>query len=334
MMHQFDHRWATYREDGNTVKVTAEQKRDCNFTVRPRYWVDKSAVFERLKEDEATTDHTDHNDTPPVCPCRPWFPKWLMGWRDICRATDERTVIASIVPFVGTGDTFLLMFPNHKNKCLSACLLADQNSIVHDYVARQKVSGTHLKYHYKKQLPTLPPSAYTQADIDFIVPRVLELTYTAVDLIPFAEDLWDSADANMRRLFLEQRHGRADKRTTTNLRFDHSNHTNNNNNEKMSVRSVSSVVNFLPPFAFDPDRRALLRAELDARYARLYGLDRDDLRYILDPADLMGADYPSETFRGLKDKETAEYGEYRTRRLVLEAWDRGEDCKGDTVDKY
>jgi hypothetical protein len=90
----------------------------------------------------------------------------------------------------------------------------------------------------------------------------------------------------------------------------------------MSVRSVSSVVNFLPPFTFDPDRRALLRAELDARYARLYGLDRDDLRYILDPADLMGVDYPSETFRVLKDKETAEYGEYRTRRLVLEAWDR------------
>jgi hypothetical protein len=60
---------------------------------------------------------------------------------------------------------------------------------------------------------------------------------------------------------------------------------------------------------------------LDARYARLYGLSRDDLRYILDPADLMGKDYPSETFRVLKEKEIAEYGEFRTRRLVLEAWD-------------
>jgi hypothetical protein len=48
-----------------------------------------------------------------------------------------------------------------------------------------------------------------------------------------------------------------------------------------------------PPFAFDPDRRAVLRAELDAYYARLYGLTRDELRYILDPADVMGADYPS-----------------------------------------
>ena len=36
----------------------------------------------------------------------------------------------------------------------------------------------------------------------------------------------------------------------------------------------------------------------------------------------MGNDYPSETFRVLKDREIREYGEYRTQRLVLEAWDR------------
>lgn len=43
---------------------------------------------------------------------------------------------------------------------------------------------------------------------------------------------------------------------------------------------------------------------------------------ILDPADVMGADYPSETFRVLKKNEIAKYGEYRTARLVLQAWDR------------
>jgi len=77
-----------------------------------------------------------------------------------------------------------------------------------------------------------------------------------------------------------------------------------------------------PPFRFDPERRALLRAELDAYYAHLYGLTRDELRYILDPADLMGPDYPSETFRVLKTNELRQFGEYRTQRLVLEAWDR------------
>ena len=193
-----------------------------------------------------------------------------MGWRDICRATDERTVIASVVPRSGTGDTLLLMFPKVDEHGIIACLLADQNSLVHDFVARQKVGGTHLKYHMKKQITAVPLSSYTNTDLAFISSHVLELTYTSNDLKPWAEDL-----------------GYKGK-----------------------------------PFTFDPGRRDLLRAELDAYYARLYGLTRDELRYILDPADLMGPDYPSETFRVLKKNEEATFGEYRTRRLVLEAWDR------------
>ena len=76
-----------------------------------------------------------------------------------------------------------------------------------------------------------------------------------------------------------------------------------------------------PPFPWDDDRRAQLRAELDAWYARAYGLTRDELCYILDPADVRGPDYPSETFRVLKKNEIACYSEYRTARLVLAAWD-------------
>lgn len=72
------------------------------------------------------------------------------------------------------------------------------------------------------------------------------------------------------------------------------------------------------------DRRAILRAELDAYYAKLYGLTRDELRYILDPKDVYGPDFPGETFRVLKEKEEKDYGEYRTRRLVLKAWDKME----------
>ncbi|MEN2786740.1 hypothetical protein ACFOKI_01425 [Sphingomonas qilianensis] len=75
------------------------------------------------------------------------------------------------------------------------------------------------------------------------------------------------------------------------------------------------------PFGWDEDRRAQLRAELDGWYAPAYGLTRDELRYVLDPKDVMGADYPSETFRVLQKNETAKYGEYRTRRLVLAAYD-------------
>jgi hypothetical protein len=70
------------------------------------------------------------------------------------------------------------------------------------------------------------------------------------------------------------------------------------------------------------DWRELLRAELDAYYAHLYGLTLDELRYILGPADVMGANHPTEISRVLKASEQRQFGEYRIRRLVPEAWDR------------
>ncbi len=55
--------------------------------------------------------------------------------------------------------------------------------------------------------------------------------------------------------------------------------------------------------------------------ALLYGLTRDELRYILHRKEIHGEVFPSETFRVLK-KEMKQFGEYRTRRLVLEACDK------------
>jgi hypothetical protein len=204
-------------------------------------------------------------------------PRWLMGWRDICRSTDERTVIASLVPRVGVGHTMPLLF-TEQSPALCAALLANLCSLAFDYVARTKVGGTHLTYGYLKQFPVLPPDRYTPADLAFIVPRVLELTYTADDLQAWGEDLAD----------YDPRPGAEQGQ----------------------------------PFAWNPNRRAQLRADLDTYYARLYGLTCDELRYILDPKDVMDADYPSETFRVLKDGEMRAFGEYRTGRLVLEAWDQ------------
>jgi len=258
MVHQFDHRWAEYAEDGKTTRdLTDTDHADPARTTRPRYWVPQNEVDQRLN-------------------ARNWPRGWLLGWRDITNATNERTVIAGVVPRVGVGHTFPLMFVEQDDIRLWAALLANLNMLVLDYVARQKVGGTHLTYGYLKQFPILPPGAYTPTDLDFIVPRVLELTYTAEDLRPWAEDLGFTG----------------------------------------------------APFPWNPERRHQLRAELDAYYARLYGLTRDELRYILDPADVEGDDYPSETFRVLKEKEIREFGEYRTRRFVLEAWDRQNRAQG------
>lgn len=262
MIHQFDHRWATYQSAAGAQAAgdgESDSSRDCSpqekanpqFSVTPRYWVAASDVNKKLAD-------------------KGWDKGWLMGWRDITNATNERTVIASVVPRSGVGNQMPLLFADVADARFHAALLANFAALTLDFVARHKTGGTHMNYFIFKQLPVLPPERYADANLDFIVPRVLELTYSAHDLASWASDLGYNGE----------------------------------------------------PFAFDPTRRAQLRAELDAYYARLYGLNRDELRYILDPADVMGDDYPSETFRVLKKNELNALGEYRTQRLVLEAWDK------------
>jgi len=256
MVHQFDSRWATYQQDGNTVRdCTENEKRKSGYEPLPRYWVPQKEVDRRLSAKE-------------------WNRQWLMGFRDITNATNERTVISSAIPRVGVGHTMPLYFlnPSFSPEHWLA-FLSNMNSLVLDYVARQSVGGTHLTYNYLKQFPVLTPDQYTKDDLRFLCVRAQELVYTTLGMRPFAEDLGFSG----------------------------------------------------PPFPWNPKRRALLRAELDAYYAMLYGLTRDELRYILDPADVKGDDYPSETFRVLKNNEIRNFGEYRTARLVLQAWDRLEE---------
>lgn len=252
LIHHYDHRWAAYEADGSSGDVTLAEKQDPDFKITPRYWVERREVEDRLK-------------------AQGWDRQWLMGWRGIARTTDVRSVIGSVFPISGVGNSCHLMLPDSSADAAKvACLAASITAIPFDYVARQKIGGTNFNFFIPMQLPVLSPSAYCQADIEFILPRVLELTYTSKDMEPWASDLGYSG----------------------------------------------------APFIFDPERRSLQRAELDAFYAHLYGLNRDELRYILDPADVMGPDYPSETFRVLKNNELRQFGEYRTQRLVLEAWDR------------
>ena len=70
------------------------------------------------------------------------------------------------------------------------------------------------------------------------------------------------------------------------------------------------------PFRWNDARRHRLRCELDAVFAHMYRLDRVDLEWILD------AEEPSESFPALKNNELKEFGEYRTQRYALDAYDR------------
>lgn len=252
MIHQYDHRWASATDDEAEDELIGLGNHNPEFEPTPRYWVNQGSVEELLA-------------------ARNWPKPWLFGWRRNTNATNSSTMISTVFPRAGAGDSIFLLYSKLESARIAA-LMSMFNSLVFDYVARQKMGGLNFSFYILEQLPVLPPTFLEETRLAFITPKVLELTYTSHSLTPFARDLGHDG----------------------------------------------------PPFAWDEDRRAHLRADLDAFYARAYGLTRDELRYILDPADVKGPDYPSETFRVLKEKEIRQHGEYRTRRLVLAAWDRME----------
>ena len=59
------------------------------------------------------------------------------------------------------------------------------------------------------------------------------------------------------------------------------------------------------PFVWDAEERRHLRARLDALYFHLYGLSKDDVGYILD------------TFPIVREQDEEEFGNYRTKELIL-----------------
>ncbi len=439
LLHQFTHRWATYggsREWGvgsrdsasplptpdsqlpspESREMTQAELADPSCVVTPRYWVDRAEVESRL--------------------AGRWRRGWLLGFRRVARTTDERTGIFSLIPRTAAGDSVFFMLPQEQRGSHISCLISVLNSLVFDYITRQKVGGVNFNFFIINQLPVLPPTAFSAEDIAFIVPRVLELVYTAWDMRPFAEDVWAEAGSGewgtgnrdsdaplptpyaLRPLIIKQWEAcvghrlseivsgsprmagrdesgggvlspdgaisargtvQPDESDPSSVGIDSGEHRGGlrarrpegispvssdragivegagnasaprmpmPNHDSGADRTIDESVRGagqdaanpdsalaklittphaplpIPPFRWNEERRAIIRAELDARIAKLYGLSRDELRYILDPQDVMGPDFPGETFRVLKEKEIRQWGEYRTRRLVLEAWDR------------
>lgn len=290
LIWHFDHRFATY-ESHDTRDIRPEEHVNPELLSIPNYWVLESDVEESLLTGNRSGEVIWH-----------WSKPWLMGFRRIARNTDERTGIFSLLPRVGAGDSIFLMLPEKADAVTVLALLSCLNSLPQDYVTRQKVGGTNMSFHFVKQFPVLEPRSFTSLDLHFIVPRVLELTYTAWDLAPFAQDVWEESGPELRELLKAQWEA-------------------NGGHPDQPPAWAEGPYPF-PPFRWDEERRALLRAELDAYYAKLYGLTREELCYILEPQSVKGPHFPGETFRVLKEKEIKAYGEYRTMRLVLEAWDR------------
>ncbi len=182
MIHQFDHRWTTY-ENGESREVTTVEKQDPTFLSIPRYWVPAQDVSDCVSE------------------VRPW----LQGWREIARNTDERTLIVALHPRVGAGNKLPQLVPDGIDSRLRHTVLQGiANSIACDYVARQKVGGTAVSIFIVKQVPI--PSSLPEGICRKVQLLILELSYTAWDMAPFASDVGYSGPpfrwADSRRLML------------------------------------------------------------------------------------------------------------------------------------
>lgn len=244
MFHFFDHRFGTYQgqtlsqaAQGKLPELMNQQHEDSSYYNVPRYWLEKQHVTERLVNRST--------------------PEWLLVFRKVARSTDQRTLISAIIPKTAVADTAPIIVSEISESRLLCCLLANFNSYICDYVCRQKIGGTAINHFLLKQIAVVPPQQYSIDVIHEIVNRVLELTYTAWDMEPFARDCGYTG----------------------------------------------------PPFRWDEERRILLRCELDAAYFHLYGIERDDVDYIM------------ETFPIVKRKDVDKYGEYRTKRVILEIYD-------------
>ena len=108
--------------------------------------------------------------------------------------TNVRTIISTIAPSVGFGNSLPILAPEESH-CDEWLLAANLNSLPLDFVARQKVQGQNLNLFIVEQLPVVPPSAYQKVKFgpktaaEVVREAVLELTYTAHDMAPFARDL-------------------------------------------------------------------------------------------------------------------------------------------------
>ncbi|RZB15661.1 SAM-dependent DNA methyltransferase [Streptomyces sp. F001] len=184
MLHHYDHRWATYGADGDTRPLTQEEKDDCEAFVLPRYWVAEDDILSGKVADKGA-----YIRTPGIrkrLAEKDWPHGFLLGWRDICRATDERSMISSFMPRAGVGHKFLLALSQAPE-----LLGAVWSSFAFDYAARQSIGGTSMSFFIVKQLP-VPTPAQLSVHVPFITPRILELTYTAADMKEFAAHLGDN----------------------------------------------------------------------------------------------------------------------------------------------
>ena len=197
LVWHYDHRFGTFSrcesadiDAGNARNPDATEKADAAAISVPRYYVPKALVDDRYEAPAKVSNY-------------------LLTVRRLTNATNERTAVFCLVPFAGCGNSMFVFDLSSSQQAV--WLLACGNSLAFDYVTRNKLGGTNFLQFIIEQLPVLPPATYPEPCAwagqpavtlrDWLLPRVLELTYTAWDLEPFARDsgwfgppfVWDEA---------------------------------------------------------------------------------------------------------------------------------------------
>ncbi|HEX3639976.1 MAG TPA: N-6 DNA methylase, partial [Ktedonobacteraceae bacterium] len=146
----FDHRFSTFA-DLNRERCIAGQPREFSnieknnpsMHTSPRYFLPKKFTQDLFAK---------YPDYKRSC---------LLVWRDVARSTDERTCIATIIPKVPASVKCPALGLNASTT--PTHLLANLNSFLFDYAARQKVGSISLSFFIFKQLPAFPPDQYKKA---------------------------------------------------------------------------------------------------------------------------------------------------------------------------
>ncbi len=177
MISIYNHRYAGVRANENNVSgqgvavhTTDEQLKNPVFTPVPRYWVLEDGLG-------IANDYS-------------------LAFNDICNTNNQRSLISAIVPRAGYGNKLPILQPVedlHADEL--SLILANFCSIACDFAARQKIQSRNLNKYILEQLPVIPREHFSErrfgskSAAEVIREAVLELTYTAHDMEPFARDM-------------------------------------------------------------------------------------------------------------------------------------------------
>ncbi len=170
MIHQFDHRYASFPVGSDEVEIWGEvEKNDGSRETSARHYLEPDYFTSRLPNHLANQE-------------------WFLTVRNITNASNERTVIAVVIPRAAGCEVTPYVETNPICAVDTLFLLAGLNSYSLDYISRQKVGGTHLSYFILYQLPMVHRTEVGATLLRLINSLALELTYTAWDLRAFALD--------------------------------------------------------------------------------------------------------------------------------------------------